>query len=332
MAWSLIPALALTAFASCSSDNNDEPEPTKDLKKEFTDNFFTIENGTFSQNQMPAGNPDGEPIYGLDLNDQALTGGMNFVTIQTPQVFDKFLLGVKGETGYWTIDAQNQAQAATDRASINTYIIPINFGTQFNTNIIIIIIAIDNNGEATQPTEEEIGYVESKSGDLNINLTFSNAKDIDLHLLTPSGREIYYANRGYQFYDEDGNFIENGLDHDSNAACAIDNLNNENIFIPSQLIEAGEYTVKVNMYSNCDPSIATYWSIVARYKGEIVRPTYGANPATGVYEAYCGNGDHTTVMKFTLKDAPSQAYGKYRAAEFKPLPLTESARKKLAAL
>lgn len=329
MAWVLIPAITAVSFASCSSDS-DEPEQTKDLKKEFADNFFTVENGTFSQNDMPAGNPDGEPIYGLDLNNQALTGGMNFVTIQTPQVFDKFLLGVKGETGYWSIDAQ--PQAAVDRASINTYIIPLNFGTQYNTNIIIIIIAIDNNGEASQPTEEEVGFVESKSGDLNINLTFSNAKDIDLHLITPSGREIYFGNRGYEIYDEEGNFIDNGLDHDSNAACSIDNLNNENIFIPSQLIEPGEYTVKVNMWRNCDPSTDTYWSIVARYKGEIVRPTSGSNPATGVYEAYCGSGDHTQVMTFTLKNAPAQAFGKFRAAEYKPLPLTDSAREKLAAL
>ncbi|MDE7411355.1 MAG: hypothetical protein K2M94_04875 [Paramuribaculum sp.] len=322
--------LVITTFISCSDDSNEEPQVTMDLKKEFSDNFFSVGNGLFSEEKMPSGNPNGEPIYGLDLNDKALSGGMNFITIQTPQNFDKFMIGVKGEKGFWTVDANSSVKSSSSRAGLSTYVIPLNFGIGYNTTIIIIIIAIDNDGNVTQPTEEEIGFVESKSGDLNVNLTFSNAKDVDLHLYTPSGNHIYYANRGYVIYDDKGNYMENGLDHDSNAGCSIDNLNNENIFIPEELIETGEYTVKVNMFSNCDPTVATYWSIIARYNGEIIQPLNGSNPAVGVYDVNAGNGDFTEVMKFTISEVSSSTNRKSRAIMYEALPLTESARKKLS--
>ena len=127
-----------------------------------------------------------------------------------------------------------------------------------------------------------------------MKLQISNSKDIDLHLITPSGEEIFYGHRGSSTY---------GLDHDSNAGCHIDGLNNENIYLPASKIENGTYTVIVNMYANCTPSIATSWSCVVRYQGNVIRPTTGSNPAAGVYPVNAGNGDRTTVMTFTINNA-----------------------------
>lgn len=56
------------------------------------------------------------------------------------------------------------------------------------------------------------------------------------------------------------------------------------------------------MYSNCDASIPTSWSIVARYKGELISNESGHNPASGVYPEGAGRGDHTEVMTFTITD------------------------------
>lgn len=327
-------SVAAFVFSACS---NDDPEPDPvDQEEEFSTNYFSIENGSFQTGSLPEV-VDGEPISGLSMNSQALTGGMNFVTIQTEKNYENFLVGIKGQEGYWNVNATSgstSSQAVAMSRGYNTYIIPISFGTEYSSNIVIVIIAVDDQGNMSSPTEGTVDYVESRSGDLNINLTFSNAKDIDLHLITPSGRRIYFGDRGgyYTVEQEDGSVreVEFGLDHDSNAGCSIDNLNNENIFIPAELIEAGVYTIQVNMWSNCDESIATSWAIVARYQDNIITPLTGANPAAGVYPVGAGSGDYTEVMTFVLTQRQTAAA---RAPMIlKKLPQTPSAIWKLRML
>lgn len=170
---------------------------------------------------------------------------------------------------------------------------------------------------------------------IEVKLAFSNSKDVDLHLYTPSGEHIYYGNRGGTYTDEDGNEISYGLDIDSNAGCTLDNINKENIYIPAQLVEDGTYTVVVDMFSNCNPSIATSWSIVARYQGEMIRPVSGSNPASGTYPVGAGSGDMTEVMTFKIHNGSVTRGGE--AADirsnwkFTPSPLSESARAKVEA-
>ena len=118
-----------------------------------------------------------------------------------------------------------------------------------------------------------------------------------------------------------------GLDKDSNASCYIDGLNNENIFIPAEYLEAGQYTVKVNMYENCDRQIPTSWSVTVRYQGRLIEnstPGYG-NPATGAYPVDAPAGDFTTAFTFYL--SPVQAAAAKAKAQFasklKPILPTE---------
>ena len=87
----------------------------------------------------------------------------------------------------------------------------------------------------------------------------------------------------------------------------------------------------VDLYSNCDPSIATSWSIIARYKGELIHPTEGANPAVDVYEVGAPAGDHTHVMNFTIIDAPNaQTQKKARDTwHFTPKKHTEAEQAKI---
>lgn len=314
-----------TCYCACSSDD-DKNEPVNP-QETFSNQYFSIDKGEYVNEAIPEVG-DTDPISGMTLNNAALTGGMNFATITTEKNYENFMIGVEGENGYWQVNASDVEQQS--RASMRTFIIPFNFGTSYNKDIIIIILAIDNFGNIDS-SKSNVQYVESKSGDLNVNLTFNNEKDIDLHLYTPSGHHIYYGNRGGDLvsYDENDEeeTIEVGLDHDSNAACHIDGLNNENIFIPESLIEDGEYRVVVDMFSNCQPSISTNWALVVRYKGEIITPSFGSNPTSGVYEAHCGNDDMTTVMRFTINRGSRTISDNW--TKVKPYPLSESARLKL---
>lgn len=279
--------MGLIIAISCDSDDNDK---VSELEK----NYFSIENAVYHAGNMPAATTTNR-IQGLSINNRALSGGMNFITIVSPMTYNRFFVAAKNVDGYW------EYKPMTTRANREyvTYTIPVMYSTEYDSNIVMLISGETEDGDITEPYEAQITYVDSESGDLNINLTFSNAKDIDLHLFTPSDNHIYYNNRGGSV-EVNGKVVSFGLDHDSNADCDIDNLNNENIYIPAELIEPGTYRVVVDMYLNCDRSTATNWSIVARYKGEVVRVTSGSNPATGVYPVGAGDDDMTTVMTFTI--------------------------------
>ena len=98
-------------------------------------------------------------------------------------------------------------------------------------------------------------------------------------------------------------------------------------------LEDGEYIVQVDMWSNCDRSIATSWAVLARYNKELLNNVvegYG-NPAIGEYPVGAGNGDHTTVMKFTINRSnrakPAGQFVTWNS--FKPYPIDDIASMKV---
>ena len=304
--------MGLIITISCNSDDNDK-------MSELEKNYFAVEDAVYREGNMPEATTTNR-IQGLSINNRALSGGMNFITIVSPITYNRFFVAAKNVDGYW------EYRPMTTRANTNgeyvTYTIPVMYSTDYNSNIIMLISGETEDGDITEPYEAQINYVESESGDLNINLTFSNAKDVDLHLYTPSDEHIFYSNRGGSFQTTDGNTVSYGLDHDSNAGCTLDYLNNENIYIPAELIEPGTYRVIVDMYSNCDSNIATSWSVVARYKGNVVRVDTGSNPASGVYPVGAENNDMTEVMTFTISGTRTEGSA-IVPGSFKPVPQSD---------
>lgn len=321
-----IMGLFLIGFSASNFDEEENgggstpPTEVSDLEK----NYFTIENAVYGEGEIP-GDVNGETLEGISFNSQALTGGMNFITVISDKAYKRFYVGVKGIDGYWIIIPTEEIPSEPGTGAYHTYKMTVLYSVEFSTDLRMIVSAEDENGNKTKPYEFVITHVSSESGDLNINLTFSNAKDVDLHLITPSGNRIYYGNRGGTMETVDGELITYGLDHDSNAGCSIDNLNNENIYLPAEVVEEGTYSVIVDMYANCDVSTATSWSIVARYKGNIIIPDTGANPAAGVYPVGAGNGDMTTVMTFDVKKSAkcARAASRIKPGTFKPIPRSD---------
>jgi hypothetical protein len=118
-------------------------------------------------------------------------------------------------------------------ASVSTA--PLGIGVQ-------LVSATD--GTASAPVTGSTTVQGVGSGPIKVSLTWSAPVDLDLHVVTPDGGEIYYGNR----LDS-----TNGtLDLDSNAGCAIDNVDNENIaWADSATPAGGTYTVRVDYWSNC---------------------------------------------------------------------------------
>ena len=325
----LFAAACMLTFAACSSSDDDDNNGGTP-QENYQTNLFNVSDAVFQNAAMPA-STSSDVITGIEINDQALTSGSNFITVTSSEEYDRFYIGVEGETGYYELVPVNLTNASTRASAFYSYMIFLNYGVNYNRNITMLVKARKTNGQITQAYRKAIRYVQTGiSGDLTVNLTFSNEKDVDLRLITPSGDEIYYGNRTRSIYDEVGDStIRYGLDHDSNAGCLIDGLKNENIVIPDIAVEAGVYEVRVDMYSNCDRSLATSWQLVVRYKGQLVTnllpqrtvgenaiassPTNLAttiessitdsrhNPVWGTYPINAYSGDKTTVMKFQVK-------------------------------
>lgn len=314
----LVVALFAIQFTSCSRDDE-----VSDLEKYY----FSIENAVYNKGKFPSATTE-VTIDGIDMSSQVMNGAMNYISVVTEKNIKKFFIGVKGVKGFWEYISSTMNDNSTD----NTYIIPVMMSQLYTGNATIILSGLLDNGEVTTPVEKDVFYIETMPGAIEVKLAFSNNKDVDLHLYTPSGEHIYYGNRGGTYMTDEGEEVTYGLDIDSNPGCYIDGVNKENIYIPSELIQSGTYTVVVDMYENCDPSIPTSWSIVARYQGDLITPTSGVNPASGVYPAGAGNGDMTRVMTFTIDEKKltrSVGAKHFLPSSFKPIPLTDTDKMKM---
>ena len=295
--------IAILAVAVWGCSNDDDTPKLSELEQKF----MTIENAVYKNEAFPSSTTE-EKINGIDMSNQVMNGAMNYISIATEQKFSKFFIGIKGLNGFFEYVPSGMSQTRSNvyATEYNTYVIPVMMSESYSGNSTIILSGQLDNGDITIPVENDIFYIETMPGAIEVKLSFSNSKDVDLHLYTPSGEHIFYGNRGGAFADEFGDSISYGLDIDSNAGCNIDGINKENIYIPAELVEDGTYTVVVDMYENCESSIPTNWSIVTRYQGDIITPTMGVNPSSGVYPSGASNGDMTKVMTFTVGDANNQ--------------------------
>ena len=347
---SLLFVIGAMTYVSCDKADNpapvnpDEPDiEVPDEPSELETRYFSIEDARYIAENFPLATIE-EFIQGLNVNLHAIKGGTNLIQVSTEKGYTEFYIGAKNVPGYflWTPSAgRGQGEGGGGALTENDlYKIAILFSTLLDDELTLVISAKDANNDVTKPMEIVISFVETKTevGDLNVNLFFSNDKDVDLHLILPDGTRIFYGNRGGSYEAENGEIKSFGLDLDSNPACNIDGIRNENIFIPAQLVQNGTYTVQVDMYANCNYSLATDWQVIARYNDELLTNESaderfaGRNPVMGIYPAGVGNGDHTPVMQFTITNAEEHSVGAPRLirSTFKPTPLKDTDWAKLS--
>ena len=329
-------AIGIT-YVSCNKDDKDD-QGMQDL--------IGIENATFIDGKIPSVSDTQTKVI-ASSNSSALAGGANIITITSPVELEKLFVALKGLNGYYSVTPISTGHYS----GTYVYQITVNYGTGLNQDVIIIINARTVDGSVVSVVEQEVSYVESKSGALAINLVFDQDKDVDLHLFLPSGapiEHVYYSNTGiftgtaedyaaiqeqaqkiwkdllkkYGYssdtdeddIDDDDFWREyyakmedlegenfSGLDHDSNADCDIDHLNNENIVMHAPALVPGVYKVYVNMYRNCSSSYAaTKWTVISRFLDQELTATQGNNPASGEFAADVSNNVYDDVSRMSL--------------------------------
>lgn len=99
-------------------------------------------------------------------------------------------------------------------------------------------------------SNEVLVYVVGFTGEVQISVSWDSPSDVDLHVIDPSGEEIYYANSTSRSGGQ--------LDVDSNSACTIDGRQIENIRWPATGAPAGTYIVRVDYWSDCGVARTNY--------------------------------------------------------------------------
>lgn len=318
-------------------------EAEEEEENPINDSYFSIEDTPYVAS-LGEDVEVTEELTGVELNANVLPGGASIATISVEEKLKDIYVGVEGEQGYYRLSADEylvSEPVEESRASQNyvyRFTMYMNQQLEGNFNINIIVQTIT---DIFRGWGQQMDYMQAGTGDLQVSLAFSNAKDVDLYVVEPNGNIVYYGNRRPWLFDS-GNYEEDdydhqvGLDIDSNPACSIDNVNKENIYFDSNCLQKGTYQVWVNMYSNCDSSIATDWSIVTTYKGVKITPEEGVNPANGTFPVGTpSNGiasslsGATHVMSFTInegQDLSTESRSVLRNIEEN---LTESAKNKL---
>jgi hypothetical protein len=138
-------------------------------------------------------------------------------------------------------------------------------------------------------------------GGVQVTLSFDDAEDLDLHVVEPSGCEIFYANRGPGPTGNGGGCSVGWLDRDSNAGCqagAMDGINVENVIYPTSLpAPSGTYRVLLDYWAACDAKPSSNYGIQVRANGQLF--TYcGTVPATAADRG--GSNSGRLITTFTL--------------------------------
>ena len=300
--------------------------------KEATINkFFKVENATLVSENMPEATSN--QTIEVSMNENAIPGGSSYVSIVSEAPARKILVGMRDQVGYYELTASN------NRGNVYSFVLLVDQNialgedqTAFNVQVAIE----DENGDISQIWETEVNLKVVGTGTLQVSLSFDNAKDVDLHLIEPEyndaygepvsfyDRHIYYGNA--YAYNSGGE-----LDLDSNPGCNLDYVNNENITYndSTAFVAPGTYKVYVDLFENCDESIATNYVVTVFYGGVLIASKSGVydvgaestfNP---IDEGYVAQNE--PFLTFNIAGTAKQAPKTFGRAE-----LSESAKEKEA--
>jgi len=226
----------------------------------------------------------GGPSLDTATAGSVVNGGSSVVELQATGPAKRAYVWVR-PTGSTVLDGYWEFELPTPRTNILIQVTIAQAADQVTTTFDCIYALADEAGRIGPPTAASIRIVPVGTGDVQVSISWDTPSDVDLHVVEPSGEEIYYGDR---------NSATGGqLDLDSNAACGIDGVNNENVTWPSGSAPRGMYTVRVDYWSSCSQSETNYVVTVQRGGApETFRGTLTGSGTRG------GLGSGTTVAQF----------------------------------
>jgi hypothetical protein len=151
----------------------------------------------------------------------------------------RVIVAIVGIDGYWELSGLTPTTGQT---------VLVTFGQGAPTTF-TLSLGVGDASHITGYTDVPVSLTQVGTGDVQVNVTWDLDVDVDLHVLAPTGDEIYYGNP---------TAAGGSLDLDSNAACSLDHVRAENITWPAGKAPAGTYKVLVDYYEACTPGTVNY--------------------------------------------------------------------------
>lgn len=272
-------ALASLALAVSCHKSDDETGPSTNGT---TDGFIAGVSvagtaGTYTALTPPAAS--GGPLVTLGGNAVVVNGGTNQISVTSTTALAKVYVFVSGLTGYYDVPVPAPGTSATLVISIAQ--------SPSGSSFTLGVAGVSSTGAVGATTTIPTTVRTVATGDVQVTLSWDVQSDLDLHVVEPSGEEIYWNNRV--------SATGGKLDLDSNAACNLDGVRNENAaWATTGSAPHGTYIVRIDMWTNCSTTASNY---VLRVNNNGNATTYtGTLTGTGDQG---GRGSGTVVATFT---------------------------------
>jgi hypothetical protein len=228
---------------------------------------------------LPA--PHGSLSVSVPDGVDAINGGSVVVSVDGGgATITAVYISVMGSEGYWEVTVPAGASVAD---------VLLTLARALPDNVTIIFEVKDDAGDVSTPVSVMLSVHHVGTGDIQVSVSWDTDNDVDLHVIDPNGFEVYW-------YDEAS--PEGGtLDLDSNAACDIDGVNNENIVWPAGKAPHGTYTVRVDYFENCTYEATNY--VVTVQKAGTEAKTFTGSFAADDLGDTGADGDGVTITTFT---------------------------------
>jgi hypothetical protein len=255
--------------------------------------WLRVANAQYERDPLPPAG--GGPELGTVRvpHEQVLPGlRRELITGTMPGTAQAVLIGIEGDRGHYIVTA---GAPAIDEPGLATFGAELSFaGATPVGPLTLALSAVDARGNVgPRRTVSLTAQERSRSGLLSIELRWDREVDLDLHVVTPDGIELYPRNLntyvmpppGASAPDPDAYRDGGLLDLDSNGNCVLDGRREERASW-SGAPARGVYTVRVATASLCGDSVA-HWTLEVWLAGQVVRAVQGTSQT---YDTRYGTG------------------------------------------
>jgi hypothetical protein len=220
-----------------------------------------IVGGQFIEGSFPQGQASGPQITSVNIRDLDLiqgTPGKSVTGLASPGSLSVAIALEGLGHGFWIVPTGGED---LDAPGFLDWGASLSFSTHVpGTKPNLVFAASDSSGTFGPETPQPL-FVKSgvSMNHVVASLTWGVDADLDLHLVSPSGKELSPKHPNTDASDSNGKPVAGSglLDHDSLASCVPDGLRTENV-VWTDAPEDGAYTVYVDMFSACGKPAANF--------------------------------------------------------------------------
>jgi hypothetical protein len=261
-AWGLIAIVGL--MTGCNSETKPSAFPTLDRVISSMSTLDGSVTATLRQGEPPAA--VGGPTATLDGINVGINGGSLPMTVTSATPFNRVILASNGLDNYFELNLPALVTSVDLVASIRTNAPP--------TDNLPLAYGLNDGGGQGDFASHGVRILRVATGDVQVSVAWDSPTDVDLRVTDPFDEEVYFGN----LQSASGGF----LDLDSNPACSIDGINNENIVWPSGQAPTGTYKVRLDYWDDCGQP-ETNWVVTVQSAGQAPQIFSGkfTGPASG---------------------------------------------------